>query len=387
MLNGRGLVAAVVAAAAVLLAAPAAAGATVTAPAGGPNAHDQLVSDFRAAQQVTRGKGVTVAVLSSGVWPQSAVLQGAVTTGPDYVGFGNSMPVLGTLAAGIIAGQDATFTDPVGVIGLAAGAHILAVRVIPDGSEPGANGFFKGDWQSPIVNGIRYAAAHGASVIYLQEQRDLDWSPLDSAIDFALAKGAVVVTWAGAPHDSYLGSSARWFPADLPGVITVGTADTAGKWRPRYSVAYPAVSVLGVGLAADGGSITASDADGGELLATATVAGAAALVKARFPALAPGLVEQAIAESARHYPGGGGLGVVNPAGALSKAAQLAKVRTTAATGPQALAAADHFSSRPPPTIEVVRHSTAVLAGYAGAVVAGIAFLIMAVRLRRRASKP
>ena len=163
-------------------------------------------------------------------------------------------------------------------------------------------------------------------------------------------------------------------PAGLGGTI-------ASSFGGNKHLTY--VSVLGIGIAAGSQHVSASDAYNGQLVAAATVAGAAALVKARFPRLAPGLVEQAIAESARHYPGGGGLGVVNPAGALSKAAQLAKVTTTAATGPQALAAADHFGTRPPPTIEVVHHGTAVLAGYAAAVAAGIACLIMALRLRLR----
>jgi hypothetical protein len=383
------VIAAVFAAGAVLLAAPATAGAAVTAPAGHPAAHDQLAADFQAAQRVTRGQGVTVAVLSSGVSAQLPGLEGAVTTGPDYVGFGNSTPELGTLAAAVIAARGPTFSDPIAIQGLAPEAHILGIRVRPDPGEPGADSFYNSYSRSmsAIVDGIRYAVTHGAGVIYLDSQSDGDWTALESAVSFALVKGTVVVAASGIQQGRAVGSNLRLWPASLPGVIAVGTADTDGKWRPQYSLAYPAVSVRGIGIAAGSGGVSGNDADGGQQAATATVAAAATLVKAKFPGLAPGTVEQAIALSARHYQGDGGLGVVNPAGALSEAATLTKVTTTAATGPQALAATDHFGGGPPPTIDAVQHNMLGLAGYAAALLAGIGCLVIALRFRRRAHRP
>lgn len=386
MLNGRRLVTAVIAAAAFLLAVPVMAGTAAAAPAGHRSADAQLVADFRSAQQITRGQGATVAVLSSGVDANVLGLGGAVTKGPNYAGSANSSPVVGTLMAALIAGRGPSLNEPIAIRGLAPEAHILGIRIYPDPEEPGAKRFFNGSrWRGAMVNGIRYAAAHGASVIYLDSAGAGDWSALESAVGFALARRAVVVTEAGAPQDSSLGSSARWWPASLPGVITAGTADSAGRWKQRYSLAYPAVSVLGIGLKS-GTALSKSDIGGGELLSSVTVAAAASLVKAQFPRLAPGLVEQAIAETARHYRGDGSAGIVNPAGALSKAAQLGKVTTTAATGPRALAVTDHFGGGPPPVIDAIRHNRLVLGGYAAAVLAGIACLTIALRLRRRRSR-
>lgn len=391
MLNGRRRVLTVITAAAVVLAAPAIAGAAVAgAAAGTPAAHrnagDQLAADFRSAQQITRGQGATVAVLSSGVDTNALGLGSAVTVGPDYAGSRNSSPVIGTVVAGLIAGQGPSFNDPVAVRGLAPGAHILSIRVYPEPDEPGANHFFSGSrWQGALVNGIRYAAAHGASVIYTDSFGEQDWDALESAIGFALAKHAVVVAAAGTPQQGP--GSTRLWPADIPGVIAVGTADTAGRGSSRYTLSYPAVSVRGVGIDAGSGRPGQTDIAGGQVVAIVTVAAAAALVKAQFPGLAPGLVERAIAESARHYHGDGGIGVVNPAGALSKAAGLAKVTTTAATGPRALSPTDHFGGGPPPVIDAVRHNVLDLTGYAAAVLAGIICLIMAFRLRRAPRLP
>ena len=191
MLNGRRLVTTVVAAAAFLLAVPAMAGTAAAAPAGHRSADAQVVADFQSAQQITRGQGATVAVLSSGVDANVLGLGGAVTNGPNYVGFGSSTPVLGTITAALIAGRGPSLNDPIGIHGLAPGAHILSVRVLPEAGEPGANGFNHGlRWQHAMVNGVRYAAAHGAKVIYLQAQGYPDWGqPRELRLDQRCGSG------------------------------------------------------------------------------------------------------------------------------------------------------------------------------------------------------
>ncbi|HET9973440.1 MAG TPA: S8 family serine peptidase, partial [Streptosporangiaceae bacterium] len=92
--------------------------------------------DVSAAWSVTRGAGVTVAVIDSGVNPHVSDLSGSVTTGPDYTGVSTSPAsrnwgVHGTWMASLIAGHghDGGFD---GVTGIAPRARILSIRVIPD---------------------------------------------------------------------------------------------------------------------------------------------------------------------------------------------------------------------------------------------------------------
>ena len=96
--------------------------------------------DVAGAWSVTRGTGVTVAVIDSGVNPHVSDLSGSVTTGPDYTGVSTSPTsknwgVHGTWMASLIAGHghDGGFD---GVTGIAPQARILSIRVIPDRGDP-----------------------------------------------------------------------------------------------------------------------------------------------------------------------------------------------------------------------------------------------------------
>jgi hypothetical protein len=124
-------------------------------------------------------------------------------------------------------------------------------------------------------------------------------------------------------------------------------------------------------------------------VATAWVASAAALVKAQYPHLAPALVARAIAASARGRPRGSykasvGFGVINPAGALAAARKLAGLTAAATPGQGAVPASSHFGGGPPAgKINAVQHSLAGLAAFSTVTVAGVACLVLAVRLRLR----
>ena len=121
------------------------------------------------AWQVTRGAGVTVAVIDSGVNPDVSDLAGSVVTGPDYTGVTTSRSsadwgVHGTWMASLIAGHghDGGFS---GVIGVAPESRILSIRVIPDRGDPHYNGYEREPEtviQQSLANGIHYAVTHGA---------------------------------------------------------------------------------------------------------------------------------------------------------------------------------------------------------------------------------
>ena len=147
-----------------------------------------LLREMRAAWQITNGHGVTVAVLSSGV-TQVHDLAGKVITGPDFAPGRRASKTEGTVLASAIAGSGPTTASPFGAIGRAPGARILAITVIGTGKANAA-----GTWQLDLASGIRYAAGHGAKVIAVDYTGYPSNVTLDSAVAYAVSRGAVIVT-------------------------------------------------------------------------------------------------------------------------------------------------------------------------------------------------
>jgi subtilisin family serine protease len=345
-----------------------------------------------AAWQVTRGSGVTVGVLDSGVDTTVPDLTGSVTTGPDYTKGadppGYQPPHLhGTYIASLIAGHGSGPGDTAGVIGVAPAASVLSVRVILDDQEPGFAAYHNDTAQNDSVgNGIRYAVRHGVGVINMSLGGATPTRDLRAAIAGAIADGVVVVAAAGNDAMSVSGFTPYSYPASFPGVISVAADGPDGR-RASFSdrnasvvLSAPGVNVIGAG---PGGSYLEGS---GTSAASAIVAGVAALIRSRYPRLSPVQVEQAMISSASRRPAGGyspdvGFGEVNAPAALTAAARLA------ATAPQpGLAAGAHFGPAPGP-IQVVHRDTARIGGYgvAGAVLAlgGLVLLgWLAIRIRR-----
>ncbi|MEA2199648.1 MAG: serine protease [Solirubrobacteraceae bacterium] len=180
-----------------------------------------------AAEGAPGGKGVTVAVLDTGV---AYANRGPFRRSPDFSRFQfvqgydfvakghlpNDRNGHGTFVASTIA--EAT-NNRYGLTGLAYGAHIMPVRVLDGGGEGEA---------STIAEGVVYAVKHGAQVINLS----LEFSPgvtasdipeLIEALRFAHHRGVVVVAAAGNE-----GHSAIAYPARAPYVISVGATTEHG---------------------------------------------------------------------------------------------------------------------------------------------------------------
>lgn len=286
------------------------------------------------------GKGVTVALLSTGVDATHPDLTGNVVTGPDFSRSGRSSDgpfwgTEGTAAASLIAGHGHGPGGTAGITGVAPDARILSLRVTleyndPVNSDPAITQLLP----TAIAAGIKYAVGHGASVIALP----LDPGTLgpamagdpaaaggssaeQAAVGYALSHNVVLVAPAG---DNGAGANTANYPAAYPGVIAVGATGKDGQPTSFTSTrSYVAFTAPGSGLteaALDGyGTIATSD------MSAALAAGVAALIRSRFPALTAAEVTRALESGAvqgARAPGHG-QGALNAARALAAAAGMA----------------------------------------------------------------
>ncbi|MGW2520271.1 type VII secretion-associated serine protease mycosin [Streptomyces sp. NPDC001617] len=281
------------------------------------------------AWQTTKGRGITVAVLDTGVEADHPDLVGNVLQGKDMIGFGakegdRAWARHGTAMAGIIAAHGHGPGDADGVMGIAPEAKILPVRVILEDGDT-ARGKARSTRGNALAEGIRWAADHGADVINLSlgdDSASAHPEPAeDEAIQYALKKNVTVVASAGnggkkGDHVSY--------PAAYPGVIAATAVDRFGV-RASFSTRrwYATVS-------APGDDIVIADPDHkyyqgwGTSAASAFVSGAVALIKAAHPGLTPAQIKQLLEDTARDAPVGGrddsrGFGMIDPVAALKAA--------------------------------------------------------------------
>ncbi|MDH6552520.1 type VII secretion-associated serine protease mycosin [Streptomyces sp. SAI-041] len=336
------------------------------------------------AWQTTKGAGVTVAVLDTGVENDHPDLVGNVLTGKDMIGFGatrgdRSWARHGTAMAGIIAGHGHGVGNGDGVMGIAPEAKIMPVRVILEDGDP-ARAKARDTRGNALAEGIRWAADHGADVINLSLGDDSasahPEAGEDDAVQYALKKGAVVVASAGnggekGDHISY--------PAAYPGVIAATAVDKFGT-RASFSTRRWYATV-----AAPGDDVVIADPDHkyyegwGTSAASAFVSGAAALVKSAHPELTPAQIKRLLEDTARNAPAGGrddsrGFGFVDPAAALKAADRLR---------PQGLEPASYgekYFGSGPDTAESQDDTASWAAPLAGGL--GVALLVAAVVLWR-----
>ncbi|WP_067812624.1 S8 family serine peptidase [Actinomadura kijaniata] len=327
------------------------------------------------AWTLSRGRGVTVAVLDSGVDPTQADLVGSVTVGPDYTRGANPPGVApkrlhGTNMASIIAGHGHGPGNADGMMGVAPEARLLALRVILDRDEPGFASF-GGDsrYEGTIAQGIRYAVDHGADVINLSLGRTYPTRAEREAVAHAIRRGVVVVAAAGnggaAGRARRGGHAVFTYPASFPGVISVAAVDARGGhagFSNRNSavvVSAPGVRIVGAG---PGDRYWVGD---GTSPATAFVSGVAALIRSRHPGLPPALVTQAITASAQRRPPGGydlgvGFGRVDAYAALREAARLAGARAEGL----GLPGERRFTGEDPEPVRVVHRDGGLITAYA-----------------------
>jgi serine protease AprX len=273
------------------------------------------------------GRGVTVALVDTGVSPTPDLNGSRLVRGPDFSGEGDGIDHYGhgTFMAGLIAGDGtASANAATRHFGVAPAAKLVSVKVA------GADGSTS---VSQVIAGIGWVVTH-------QDAYDIDvlnlsfgveapmpyfFNPLSAAVEAAWASGITVVVSAG--ND---GAGQVTSPGSDPYVITVGAADTAGTasnnndFVPSWSgherlrdyskpdVVAPGVSV--VSLRAPGSTVDRTHPEGrldstyfrgtGTSMSTAITAGAAAVLIADHPTATPDDVKGALIDGATRIGAG-----------------------------------------------------------------------------------
>jgi subtilisin family serine protease len=198
-----------------------------------------------------------------------------------------------------------------------------------------------------MPDAINWAIAHGAKVISISQAVDVDDLLMRRSIEDAVAHDTVVVAGVGNIPGTSVG-----FPAAYPGVVAVAGVDRQGNHAdfsltgPEVVLSAPAVDIEEVALGHGYGTHS------GTSDATAIVAGAVALVRAKYPNLSAKEVVHRLTATAidRGAPGRDnvyGYGIVNLVGALTAdVPPLESPTTPAASIPPTAAPATDRPSRP-----------------------------------------
>ncbi|MBN0045293.1 type VII secretion-associated serine protease mycosin [Streptomyces actuosus] len=230
--------------------------------------------------KTSTGKGITVAVIDTGVDPNNPDLKGRVLDGldlaskfqkgdehTDFKGHGTGM-------AGLIAGTGA-YGGGKGAFGLAPGTEILPVRM-PDVDD--LSGFAGPTYLS---RAIRYATDSGAQVINISMSTSAHSPELDRAVKYALDHGSLLFAAVGNSGDK---DNAVEYPAATPGVVGVGSVGKNLR-RSSFSQFGPQVDMAAPGEAmvhACGGKTGLCSANGTSD-ATALASASAALIWSKHP--------------------------------------------------------------------------------------------------------
>ncbi|WP_435818581.1 S8 family serine peptidase [Micromonospora lupini] len=225
------------------------------------------------AHLISQGAGIVVAVPDTGVDPHPD-LRDNLLRGTDVISGGSGdgrqdRDSHGTSMAGLIAAHGRTNNQ--GALGIAPKAKILPIFDTP----PGGNGA-----PDALAISIEFAIARGANVISISAVAGASVR-LQQALRAAHDANIVVVAAAGNwPPDTGVG-----FPATEEGVIAVGGVDRSGQHAavsvtgPEVDVVAPAVDIYSTSY---GGKYSKGT---GTSSATAIVAGAAALIRSKYPYL------------------------------------------------------------------------------------------------------
>ncbi|MEV5053105.1 S8 family serine peptidase [Arthrobacter sp. LAR12-1-1.1] len=375
-------------------------------------------SGITKAWDVSKGAGVKVAVIDSGIDGQHLDLAGVLAGGTDISGAGNpngqasigAKPEHGTLVATMLAGRghqapDATakptasaapgaVVGPDGIVGVAPEAQLLSVSTWLGSANPGG----KSD-QDQIPEAVRWAVDNGARVINISlGSTSPEWpQSWDAAFLYAEQKDVVIVAAAG---NRVGGNVQVGAPATIPGVLTVAGLDRAGAASIDSSsqgisigVAAPAEDLAG-GMPGGGYAEWAGTSG-----ATPIVSGVAALIRSKWPEMSASQVINRIVSTAKDAGAPGkdplyGFGVlnaeaalkadvpetkVNPLGSISDWIRVHRRGNLATTAPAAAAApSSAVPTLPEATVPVAEKPSQLNSALPAVVVLGFGCLLVGI---------
>lgn len=330
------------------------------------------------AWPLTRGVGVTVAVLGTGVAADAPGLRGAVKPGRDVAANPAAAPASntdclgsGTALAGVVAGREMSGT---GVVGMAPGASVLPIRITDENGRVPAHA---------LPQGIRVATQLGADVILVGTGTTVDSADLRAAVLDAASRDIVLVAPINDQSSQTPGVPSTFYPAAYKDVTAVGGFDTEG----RTHASPPPAAGLDL-LAPAAGAVVPGPAGGhyqvgGLAVAAAYVAGTAALVRSYHPTLGQAQVRRRLELTAERpaattRAAGAAAGTIDPYAAVADIDPERGARHVAAPHEPVV-----LPAPPPPDPAVLRAALAATA----LAVATLAVLATGAVVRARRRRP
>jgi subtilisin family serine protease len=205
--------------------------------------------DAPKAWAASRGAGIQVAVIDTGIDKTHPDLVDNIAGGVNFVATGRGMKTTvdptawnddnghGTHVSGTIAAAD----NAIGVIGVAPQARLYGVKVL----NSAGNGY-----TSDIISGIQWSVANQVQVISMSLGQSTPLQALQDAVDAADNAGIVVVVAAGNTGDGDAATNNVGYPARYASTIAVAATDNTDHIAsfssdgPEVEIAAPGVNIL-----------------------------------------------------------------------------------------------------------------------------------------------